>query len=163
MNLKKRFCRAKAEAIFNNDSVMNGAEVVFDPHDLSFSYQSELTPCTGSEVVVTEVVGDPGEWRVDEKRDSVKDVARWFYEDDSYSGWPETKEVVIAALVAEYEEDCDHSSKLYEMAERRVSGRRKLRKHADFILADLSEGDEHLAWVIASPVADIMRWVESCE
>ena len=53
----------------------------------------------------------------------------------------------------------DPSSELYRQAERRVMRSAALSRHADYILADWPEGDEHLRWVINATVHEILAWV----
>jgi len=48
---------------------------------------------------------------------------------------------------------------LQEKAENRVKGSPRLAPHADFILADWPEGDEHLRWVLKAKVQEILDWV----
>lgn len=52
---------------------------------------------------------------------------------------------------------------LYAKAKRRVENDKRLAPHADFILADWPEGDEHWRWVIKAPVDEILDWVEHCQ
>ena len=48
---------------------------------------------------------------------------------------------------------------LYEMAVHKVDHSPKLRPYADFILADWTEGDEHLRWIIYSSIKEILNWI----
>jgi hypothetical protein len=50
---------------------------------------------------------------------------------------------------------------LFEQAKNRVENSEKLAPHADFILADWNEGDEHLNWVITADEQEILDWVEA--
>jgi len=49
----------------------------------------------------------------------------------------------------------------FSKAESRVSETAELAEHADFILADWAEGDEHFEWVATAPVEEIVDWVEA--
>jgi hypothetical protein len=46
----------------------------------------------------------------------------------------------------------------YEQARRRVQDTPELAAHADFIMADWPEGDDHWQWVTTAPVAEIVEW-----
>lgn len=48
---------------------------------------------------------------------------------------------------------------LYDEAKNKVTKSPSLSRHADFILADWNEGDEHLNWVINSSIHEILEWV----
>lgn len=50
---------------------------------------------------------------------------------------------------------------LYQRAAERVRNTPELEPHADTILYEWPEGDEHWQWVIDAPVAEIVRWAES--
>jgi hypothetical protein len=49
----------------------------------------------------------------------------------------------------------------YDLAERRVRNSARLAPHADFILADWPEGNEHWNWVINADEQEILDWVEA--
>jgi len=66
----------------------------------------------------------------------------------------------------------DHSSErirtmakktLEEKARERVNKSPRLSKHADTILYDWPEEDEHWAWVVKAPVSEIVGWAETVE
>ena len=48
---------------------------------------------------------------------------------------------------------------LYAKARSRVENSPALSRHADYILADWPEGDEHLRWIISASVHDILEWI----
>jgi hypothetical protein len=50
-------------------------------------------------------------------------------------------------------------NKLYEKAMNRVMRSSFLLPHADFILADWPEGEEHWRWVINASEDEILSWV----
>ena len=50
---------------------------------------------------------------------------------------------------------------MYEEAKARVEDNPKLSPHADFILADWPEGDDHWEWVVTTPEQEILDWVEA--
>ena len=49
----------------------------------------------------------------------------------------------------------------YDRAKTRVEDSAVLRPHADSILADWPEGDEHWQWVCTAPESEIVDWVEA--
>lgn len=51
-------------------------------------------------------------------------------------------------------------STLYQQAKARVETSEALAPHAEFILADWDEGEEHLQWVLDATEAEILDWVE---
>jgi hypothetical protein len=53
------------------------------------------------------------------------------------------------------------TNELFEKARSRVMRSPALSRHADFILADWNEGDEHLRWVISATVREILDWIPS--
>jgi hypothetical protein len=57
--------------------------------------------------------------------------------------------------------DNQHTIFLYNQAKNRVMINSTLASHADFILADWPEGDEHWRWVISAPIDEILDWVKS--
>ena len=50
---------------------------------------------------------------------------------------------------------------MYEKAKARVEDSPKLSVHADFILADWSEGNDHWEWVVTASEKEILDWVEA--
>ena len=48
---------------------------------------------------------------------------------------------------------------LYERARNRVLDDPNLANHAEFILADWNEGEEHLRWVIDASTDEILDWI----
>lgn len=52
---------------------------------------------------------------------------------------------------------------LYERAKRRVDGSKLLSPFEDFIFSDWSNNDEHLEWVITTPVIEILDWIAHCK
>lgn len=48
---------------------------------------------------------------------------------------------------------------LYEQAEERVNSDPLLKPHAEFILADWPEGDEHWNWIINATIEEILDWI----
>jgi len=51
----------------------------------------------------------------------------------------------------------------YDRAEERVNQSPALSKHAETILHDWPEGDEHWKWVKNAPVGEIVSWAEDIE
>ena len=49
----------------------------------------------------------------------------------------------------------------YAQAKVRVQDTPALAEHADFILADWPEGDDHWQWVATAPVAEVVDWAEA--
>ena len=49
----------------------------------------------------------------------------------------------------------------FEAARTRVQDTPELAAHADFILADWPEGDEHWRWVASAPAVEIVDWAEA--
>ena len=52
------------------------------------------------------------------------------------------------------------SATLYADARQRVLASRRLRPYLEIILADRSEGDDHLRWVIRGKVKEIEAWAQ---
>ena len=50
---------------------------------------------------------------------------------------------------------------VFEAARARVQNTPELAEHADFILADWPEGDDHWKWVATAPVAEVVDWAEA--
>ena len=50
---------------------------------------------------------------------------------------------------------------MFEKAKARVEDSPQLAPHADFILADWPEGDEHWFWVVTAAEQKILDWVEA--
>ena len=50
---------------------------------------------------------------------------------------------------------------MFEKAKVRVEYMENLAPHADFILADWPEGDDHWRWVVTAPEQEILDWVEA--
>jgi hypothetical protein len=50
---------------------------------------------------------------------------------------------------------------LYDAAEGRVESEPRLQKHADTILYDWPEGDEHWNWVCTAAIDEIVDWAET--
>jgi hypothetical protein len=53
------------------------------------------------------------------------------------------------------------TTQFYAQAEARVIASEKLAPHAEFILADWPEGDEHFIWVRDASEQEILDWVEA--
>ena len=49
----------------------------------------------------------------------------------------------------------------FDAARTRVQDTSALAAHADFILADWPEGDDHWQWVATAPVAEVVDWAEA--
>ena len=54
-------------------------------------------------------------------------------------------------------------TELFAKAWQRVSRSRRLRKYERIILADWSEGDDHLRWVIRGRVGEIESWAKQIQ
>lgn len=50
------------------------------------------------------------------------------------------------------------TTSLYDLARNRVESTPELAAHAEMILADWAEGDEHWQWVLDASVAEIVEW-----
>ena len=50
----------------------------------------------------------------------------------------------------------------YEEAKSKVEASEKLAPHADFILADWDEAEEHFRWVCTADEKTILDWISDC-
>ena len=65
--------------------------------------------------------------------------------------------------VQNHDEGIGESDKYgYAEAKQKVESSVKLAPHADFILADWDEGDEHLRWVCTADEKTILDWILDC-
>ena len=55
---------------------------------------------------------------------------------------------------------CDGSNQLFLKAEARVDSSPRLRRYADIIFADWSEGNDHWRWVTTARVSEIVEWAK---
>jgi len=56
--------------------------------------------------------------------------------------------------------DADRTQRLYREAEARVRGDNRLAQHAETILDDHADGDDHWQWVIDAEADEIVSWAE---
>jgi len=86
--------------------------------------------------------------------DQIKDLKRW--NNSTQTG-------IIARAVERYHRERMETMTDYNRASSRVENTPELVAHAETILADWPEGDEHWQWVITAPVAEIVDWAETVE
>lgn len=57
----------------------------------------------------------------------------------------------------------EYTDALWEQARYHVEHNPRLQPHADIILGDWTEGDEHLEWVYSAHPDEVLAWAEEIE